>query len=84
MREQLEQRLKILRSEFESGQKMMSELESKQANLRDTLLRISGAIQVLEELIRSESSAEEMPEQSVQNLEKPESQKIEMGTEVLA
>ncbi len=28
---------------------MMAELEAKQANLRDTLLRISGAIQVLEE-----------------------------------
>jgi len=51
MKEQLEKRLTELKSEFESGQKMMTELESKQSNLRDTLLRISGAIQILEEEI---------------------------------
>ena len=49
MKDQLEQRLKELKAEFESGQKMLAELEAKQANLRDSLLRISGAIQVLEE-----------------------------------
>ncbi|MPN22690.1 hypothetical protein SDC9_170073 [bioreactor metagenome] len=69
MKQQLEQRLKELRDQFESGQKMMADLESKQANLRDTLLRISGAIQVLEELIATESSIEEVQEQIVQNPE---------------
>jgi predicted nuclease with TOPRIM domain len=49
MREQLEQRLKQLKSEFEAGQKMLTDLEAKQANVRETLLRISGAIQVIEE-----------------------------------
>lgn len=49
MKEQLEQRLKELKTEFESGQKVLADLEAKQANLRNTLLRISGAIQVLEE-----------------------------------
>ena len=49
MKQQLEQRLQSLKSEFESGQKMLADLEAKQANLRETLLRISGAIQVLEE-----------------------------------
>ena len=49
MKEQIEKRLNDLKSEFESGQKMMAELEAKQANLSNTLLRISGAIQVLEE-----------------------------------
>jgi predicted nuclease with TOPRIM domain len=49
MREQLAQRLKDLKAEFESGQKMLADLEAQQAKLRDTLLRISGAIQVLEE-----------------------------------
>ncbi len=49
MRDQLEQRLKELKAEFEAGQKMMADLEAKRANLRDTLLRITGAIQVLEE-----------------------------------
>lgn len=50
MKQKLEQRLQSLKSEFEAGQKMLADLEAKQANLRDTLLRISGAIQVLEEL----------------------------------
>lgn len=49
MRQQLENRLKELRAEFESGQKALADLEVKQMNLRNTLLRISGAIQVLEE-----------------------------------
>jgi predicted nuclease with TOPRIM domain len=49
VKEQLEERLKELKAEFESGQKMLAELEARQANLRESLLRISGAIQVLEE-----------------------------------
>ena len=49
MREQLEQRLQQLKAEFEAGQKMLAELEARQANLRETLLRISGAIRVIEE-----------------------------------
>jgi uncharacterized coiled-coil protein SlyX len=58
MKQQLEQRLKELKSEFESGQKTLAELESKQTNLRNTLLRISGAIQVLEEELAKESKQE--------------------------
>lgn len=54
MKEQLEQRLASLKAEFEAGQKMLAELESKQANLCETLLRISGAIQVLEEFIQED------------------------------
>ncbi len=49
MSAQLEQRLKQLTAEYEAGQKMLAELESKQASVRETMLRISGAIQVLEE-----------------------------------
>ncbi|NJP11454.1 MAG: hypothetical protein HC866_19865 [Leptolyngbyaceae cyanobacterium RU_5_1] len=51
MKEQIEQRLKHLKTEFESGQKMLTDLETQQTNLKSTLLRISGAIQVLEELL---------------------------------
>jgi predicted nucleic acid-binding Zn-ribbon protein len=54
MKEQLEQRLQKLKSEFESGQKMLSDLETQQENLKTTLLRISGAIQVLEELLSAD------------------------------
>lgn len=63
MKEQLEQRLKELKTEFESGQKMLADLETQAAELRKTLLRITGAIQVLEEELakcdESQSSATE-------------------------
>ena len=49
MKEQLEQRLSALKTEYEAGQKMLAELEIKQTALRETLLRIAGAVQVLEE-----------------------------------
>lgn len=49
LKEQLERRLEELRAEFESGQKMLADLELRQANMRAVLQRISGAIQVLEE-----------------------------------
>ncbi len=58
MQEQLQQRLTQLRGEFESGQRLLAELETRQLGVRQSLLRISGAIQVLEELLESaESSA---------------------------
>ncbi len=49
MKEKLEQRLQSLKAEFEAGKKLMVEYEAKQVSLRETLLRISGAIQVIEE-----------------------------------
>jgi uncharacterized coiled-coil protein SlyX len=49
MRERLEQRLTELRTEFESGQQTLNQLETQATAVRQTLLRISGAIQVLEE-----------------------------------
>lgn len=49
MREQLEKRLQALNKEYEAGQKALANLEAQKASLRETLLRISGAIQVLEE-----------------------------------
>ena len=52
MRERLEERLSKLRAEFESGQKMLADFDAKAGNLRETLLRISGAIQVLEEELK--------------------------------
>lgn len=54
MKEQLTQRLEDLKAEFASGQNMLNDLDTRQAELRQTLLRISGAIQVLEELLAVE------------------------------
>ena len=51
MRNELETRLAELKSEFEAGQNMLADLNKKRADLEATLLRISGAIQVLEELL---------------------------------
>jgi hypothetical protein len=44
------ERLKILNEEFRKGQQMLFELDERRNQIRDTLLRISGAIQVLQEL----------------------------------
>jgi hypothetical protein len=57
MREQMEARLNSLKTEFKAGQEILAELETRQANVRNTLVRISGAMQVLEELLRDEDDA---------------------------
>ena len=55
MKEQLQQRLEQLKTELEAGHRVRADLETKLADLRETLLRISGAIQVLEEELASPS-----------------------------
>jgi len=50
MHDQVQARIEALRKELEVGQRRMHDLERDLAQLRDTMLRISGAIQVLEEL----------------------------------
>jgi hypothetical protein len=57
MRDQMEQRLQELKHEYEAGQKMLADLEQKKMNLEQTMLRISGAIQVLEEMLVADSPA---------------------------
>jgi predicted nuclease with TOPRIM domain len=59
MQEQLEKRLAELKKEFETGQARLRELETEQAYIRETMLRISGAIQVLEEALGQETEAGE-------------------------
>lgn len=61
MRPQLEQRITELESEFQAGQTMLADLHAKQTDLQQTLLRISGAIQVLKELLETESTEDAAP-----------------------
>ena len=61
MKEQLERRLQELKQELEAGQKALAELEHRQSELRDTLLRISGAAQVLEEELQRAEKADAPP-----------------------
>lgn len=49
MKERLNLRLEELRAEYEKGRATLEELEAKVRSVRSTMLRISGAIQVLEE-----------------------------------
>ena len=58
MKDHLYRRLQSLKTEYVEGQKVLTDLEAKQASVRDTLLRISGAIQVLEETLAEVEVAE--------------------------
>ena len=64
MQQQLQERLDALKKEFTTGQARLQELEIQQAHLRETLLRISGAIQVLEELLSQTQPAPDKVEPS--------------------
>ncbi len=46
----MKQRLTQLKIELERGRQRLESIERERQDVRDTLLRISGAIQVLEEL----------------------------------
>ena len=58
LRAQLEARLVELQQELEVGQRRMRQIELEQAQLRETMLRISGAIQVLEEVLGSHDQSQ--------------------------
>jgi hypothetical protein len=51
MRDQLQKRVAELNAEYATGQRMLADLDARRAELQQTLLRISGAIQVLSELL---------------------------------
>lgn len=61
MQQQFEKRLQELKQEFETGQARLQELVRQEQLLRESLFRISGAIQVIEEELtraKSENSGE--------------------------
>lgn len=51
MREQIEQRRAELQAEYEKGQQVLASMNKEQQTLEQTLLRISGAMLVLQELL---------------------------------
>lgn len=59
MQDQITSRLEELKQEYSRGQTRLQELEIQMAALRETMLRISGAIQVLEELSAAEGDGGE-------------------------
>ncbi len=59
MNEQVQARLQELREEYGRGQATLEDLERQTSNVRATMLRISGAIQVLEELLAADAAPEE-------------------------
>ncbi len=61
MQEQLKKRLQSLKAEYDAGQQVLASLEAKKAGLRETLMRISGAIQVLEEELAINQSGNDQP-----------------------
>jgi predicted nuclease with TOPRIM domain len=51
-------RLQELRKELEKGRQRLEDLDHERRELRDTMLRIAGAIQVLEELLAHTPASE--------------------------
>ena len=56
MREQLERRLQQLKDEYAQGEKTLEDLQTKTVNVQRVMLRLSGAIQVLEEELAAEDA----------------------------
>jgi predicted nuclease with TOPRIM domain len=61
MQQQHKTRLQSLKAEYEAGQQVLANLEAKKAGLRETLIRIGGAIQVLEEELAINQSGNAQP-----------------------
>jgi hypothetical protein len=55
----MNERLQTLEEEYRKGQQMLLELDQRRAEVRDTLLRIAGAIQVLKELSANQAQTVE-------------------------
>lgn len=68
MQDQVGARLEILRKELEVGQQRLQELAAEQGRVRDTMLRISGAIQVLEEMQKESALVSDASEQNGSDL----------------
>ena len=61
MERHMEERLRALDSEYEKGQQVLAELDTRRTQLTQTLLRIDGARQVLRELLAGQPPDEVKP-----------------------
>lgn len=66
MKKQIKSRLTALKAEYKKGQERLAALEQETAQVKTSMLRISGAIQVLEELA-GESETAISKEEIIQN-----------------
>ena len=66
MNDQIASRIDSLRHEFEAGEAQLRDLDAQRARLHETMLRISGAIQVLEELQVEQGSSNGAAAESVE------------------
>lgn len=62
MESEIKARLTELKEEYQKGQQRLIALDQETASLRNTMLRISGAIQVLEELLGNKVSENSISE----------------------
>jgi hypothetical protein len=62
MEPRVRERLRKLREEFANGQAQLTQVESRARDLREMLLRIAGAIQVLTEVLGEDEAEEKPPE----------------------
>lgn len=59
LRSQLAKRLRVLRQEYASGEQQLAALDARAKELRNTMMRIAGAVQVLEEALGSQAELKE-------------------------
>jgi len=57
----IEQRIEELRAELAKGEQRLAALDRERAVTRDTILRIQGALQVLEELCAAPAAIDARP-----------------------
>ncbi len=67
MKEQLTKRLEELQAEFEAGEQKLHELIAQENSLRNALLRMSGAIQVLQEELGNNNGKNSTVNKSAKN-----------------